>query len=133
MQHFLRPVGEYRRETRLIPTYIEDSATYLAKQTGKPIEECRDFVRQQISPGGQFELEIPDALVLVRNRLGDRELKTMPFTQFLEGVMESNEILSPSMAAYVPPEVRKSILGEYIGDGPDNGRAALQRASKKCK
>ena len=115
MHHFIRPLETYTRDIRLIPTYVRDTATYISKQTGMPLEQCEEFVRREIAQGGQHALKIPDALVLVRGKNGDRKAVDMPFDEFLSSVSDSEEILSPSMAAYLPVKVKESFLGLFIG------------------
>lgn len=114
MKHFVNPTESYRRNFQILPTYVQDSATYLAKQTGRPLDECIEFVQQEISPTGGHPLQIPDAMVLVKNKLGDREIKSMPFDQYLSGVFDAGEILSPTLAAYVHPDKKESLLAQYI-------------------
>lgn len=114
MKHFVNPTESYGRRYELIPTYIRDCALYVHKQTGWPLEECEEFVRTEIGPGGDHPLVIPDAMVLVRNRHGDREKQFLPFDQYLQGVRDAGEILSPTLAAYVHPDKKESLLAQYI-------------------
>lgn len=126
MKHFVNPVETYRRDYQLIPTYLQDCAKYLSLQTGRAFEECLHYVSDAISPTGQFPLQIPEALVLVRNKLGDRERKTIPVTQYLNDVVENQEILSPTMAAYVHPDKKESLLARYIA-----GNLKRRKVAKK--
>lgn len=128
MKHFINPDESYGRSYALVPTYVEDSATYLQLQTGQPFEQCKAYVERVTAPGGQFALRIPNALVLVRNKHGDRETQEMPLDQFLQSVAERQEILSPSMTAYVHPDKHKSVLGDYI-----SGNLNLRKKAKHAK
>ncbi len=126
MKHFINPLDSYGRNYQLIPTYIEDCATYLHLQTGDPLEQCREYVRRNIGPGGRFELRIPEALVLVRDpKTGDRRPSQMPLDHFLQTVRERRQILSPSMTAYMHPDDRKSLLADYI-----SGNLQLRKKAK---
>lgn len=115
MKHFMKPLESYRRDYDLIGTYIQDTATYLARRTGQPMERCVEFVKESIHPNtGRRPLHIPDALLLQRNKYGDRERTAMPFTTFLRDIQEKGEILSPSLASYVHPSKKRSLLAQYI-------------------
>lgn len=113
--HFVRPSAEYQRETNHIPTYIRHSATYLQKMSGKSFEECVEFVKKTISPGGQRPLKRPMASVLIRDRrTGDRSLQRMPFDQFYSDAIQNKEILAPNMTGYLNADVKESIPAQYI-------------------
>lgn len=114
MKHFIKPLDHYKRDYDLVGTYVHGMATYLSTVRGRPLQECIDYVRASIAPGGRRELRIPLARVLVRNKFGDRERRSIPFDKLLEDVRDKREILSPSLTAYVHPDVKMSILAEYI-------------------
>ena len=114
MKQFVNDTTSYRRDFALIPTYVKDAASYLSLQTGRPFEECKQFIETSLKPGGQFELKIPQAMVLVRGKNGDRVLTEMRFNEFLESVQRNRQILSPSMTAYIHPDDKESLLARYI-------------------
>lgn len=114
MHHFVRPLDYYRRDYQLLPTYMQEVATYIHKQTGQPLEECLEYVKAETSPGGRHPIKIPQTMVLVKDKNGDRQIQTMPFDQYLEGVFEAREILSPTLAAYTHPDKKKSLLADYV-------------------
>lgn len=114
MEHFVRPVDYYQRDYDLVKTYVEDAAMYLHKQTNRPINECREFVNSQIAPGGPTPLRIPRALILKRNRFGDREEQEVRFDDYLNDIRDGNEILAPNLTSYLHPSKKKSLLAEYI-------------------
>lgn len=127
MDHFTNATASYVRDYDLVTTYVEDSATYLSLQTGQPIEKCREFVSKQIADGGQYALKIPRAMVLAKNKVGDREIKTVPLDRFLERCRDHKLILSPSMAAYAPSAKKRSLLAKYI-----NGNLDKRKKAKKA-
>lgn len=114
MDHFIKPVQTYTRKTNLIETYIQDNALHLHLMTQEPLERCVEFVKQSIQPGGRRALRIPQVGLLMRNKYGDRERKVMPLTMLLADIEQKREILSPSLTAYTPPDVRESSLAKYI-------------------
>ncbi len=114
MKHFVKPAESYKRQYDLIGTYIDDTSTYLHLMTHKPLDVCRAYVIKSIGEGGQRELAIPDAMVLIRNKHGDRERHVVRFDRLLADIFAKREILSPSMTAYVHPDNKVSLLAQYI-------------------
>lgn len=114
MDHFIKPVEHYQRDYNLIETYVQETATYLHKQTDQPLDNCIQYVRGQIASNGPTPLRIPRALTLKRNRHGDRVKEEVRLDEYLEDVRRSNEILAPNMTAYLHPDVKKSLLADYI-------------------
>lgn len=114
MKHFVNPPDSYQRRIDLIPTYIDECAEYLALQSGRPIDECRAFVKAETGPGGSMAMHIPEAMILERGRNGDRQIKIMKFDQYLETTFAEGNILAPTMASYVHPDKKESVLAQYI-------------------
>lgn len=126
MEHFINPRQSYQRKYDLIGTYIHDTARYLEKQTQRPYGECVEYVQREIAPGGKFALHFPNTMVLVRGPNGDRQKKFMPFNEYLERVRMNRQILSPTLAAYVHPEDKESLLAVYIA-----GNLAKRKKAKR--
>lgn len=114
MDYFVRPVESYRRNYNLIGTYVENQAFYLHKMSERPMDECVAYVKKSIGPGGRRELKIPAVGLLQRNKVGDREKVMMPLTALLQDIQSKREILSPSLTAYVNPDIHVSSLAKYI-------------------
>lgn len=114
MHHFVRPTETYTRKVNLKRTYLEDASLYLSKMRSIPLDEARAFVLSQVGKGKPHALHDPETMVLVRQPNGDREQKTMSFSEFLSSVYRGKQALSPSMTAYLPPEQKKSLLAVYI-------------------
>ena len=110
--HFVRQPNEYKRDLNVVGHYVRDAATYLHKQTGKSIEECRAFVERKIKAGGA--IVDPPTLTLTRNQHGDREKTIVPMTEYIRDVEMNNRIISPTMAVYHKPEDIPSISSEFI-------------------
>lgn len=124
MDPFINETSSYIRDYDIIPTYIKDSARYISLRTGRSLDECIEFVKKEIAPGGRFELNKPEALVLEKNSEGDRIAKSIPIDKYLEGVVQSKEILSPTLAAYTNPEIKESLLAQYIKGNLDRRKKA---------
>lgn len=117
---FFKPVEDYTRDLDIITGYITQSATYLHAMTGKPMTECEEFVKKQLRPTGSMPLKNPRSFVLDKNPQGDREMRETSFMGFLKRVEKQNLLLSPSMAAYMPEELRQSTHSQYIAEGVAN-------------
>lgn len=117
---FLRPVSEYKRDLNIVDGMLNDYARYIHLQTHAPFEECLEFVKAELRPGGAAPLRNPPALILDKNKYGDREAVNGSFMGFLARVQKENLLLSPSMAAYMPEDRRQSTHALYIEEGVAN-------------
>ncbi len=114
---FLFPSDDdYKRDFGIVRTYIEDGALYLHKNTGKPLEECRDWVKQSISKGGKHELVSPKAYILDSEENGNRKKRVLPYSQYLMTAVREDRIVAPSMTTYMHPSKKKAIQAEYTED-----------------
>lgn len=124
MNHFLKSIETYRRDVDLQKTYVMDAAKYVSTMRGISQEEALEFVARQVGPGGNHAFRDPQVMVLVRQPNGDRVQQTMRFTEFLRSVQDQKQMLSPSMTAYVHPDLKKSLLAVYIDKNLDRRKAA---------
>jgi hypothetical protein len=116
MDAFVKPLDQYQRQTDMVPAYHRAMATFLHKTTGQPLERCYNFVVRETGPRGSMPMRDPTAMVLVRQPNGDRKMEITSMQNFLETIKVEQEVLSPSMTAYVSADKDESILGMYIGD-----------------
>jgi hypothetical protein len=124
---FIRPLDHYSRRINLINDYIEDSALYLCKMSGDPIEQCRQFVRNTIKPGGSRELTIPRVHFLQRGNNGDRSERSISFLDYLNRAFANEEIMAPTMTTYLPAKKKESLLAVYI-DGNLKKRSKAKKS-----
>ncbi|MBE0438161.1 MAG: hypothetical protein IBX57_00140 [Gammaproteobacteria bacterium] len=126
--HFILTAEEYTktRDLNIVGNYIEDAALFLHKRTGKPLEQCKDYVVKVTGVNGKYRLQDPDVLSLTKHTPGNREKEVIPFSLYLKEVVEGDMVISPTMAVYVPAKVKVSILSEFI----DNN---IKRRSKSKK
>jgi hypothetical protein len=123
---FVLPDSEYVRDLNIIDGTIDDNARYISLMTQDPFEECRDFVREKLTPGGEFALRNPKALILDKNPNGDRKAVTGSVMGFIKRVEKEGLLLSPSMTAYMPESERQSTHALYIEEGVKN-RSVVKR------
>jgi hypothetical protein len=117
MSTFLRPINEYKREINVIDGYMEQTAIYLHKSTGKPMEVVREWLKKEFKKGGRFEFKAPIANVNVRDpETGDRRATRVDMATLLRTVHDKNIINSPSLTFYLPPSVKRSVLSIFIDE-----------------
>lgn len=110
--HFVKAPSEYKRNLDVLGHYVRDAATYLHKQTGRPMEACVEYVQGKVREPGV--INNPPTLVLERGENGDREKKAIPLLDHIRDVELNDRIISPTMAVYHKPEDKPSILSEFI-------------------
>lgn len=115
MQHFIMAKDDYKRDVNLVPAYIRDCATYLQLDTGIDFDECVDYVRTQVGPGGPLEIKSPEIMCLSKDTPGNRVQRTMPWDQYVGEAVQAGDIISPTLAVYANPLRHESILGKYVG------------------
>ncbi|QZA71007.1 DNA polymerase [Erwinia phage AH06] len=108
MDLFINHPSEYKRDYRIYHHYCEGKAVALSKITGRPMDEALEYVKRVTGENGKFALVDPRVKVLIRNKVGDRELKYTTFNKFLKAVEDRGAILSPSLTAYMHPKEKVS-------------------------
>lgn len=114
---FFRDYEDYDRDLDVVGGYIENTAHYLARRSGRPYDEMVEFVKSEIQ-SDDFQGNDPETLTLQRKKNGDREITHPTFTQYIRHVAEHDLIMSPTMAVYLNAEQKESVLADYlIGKG----------------
>ena len=111
---FVLDKSEYKRDIRMIEHYLDHSATYLSKMSNRPYEECLDYVKKQIAPGGKFYTEPRRVMFLERNEFGDREKKVDTFENYLYDAIKYQRLTAPNFTIYKSPKEKKSWLTEFV-------------------
>lgn len=117
---FFKPVESYTRDLDIVGGALNDYAKFIQLNTGDPFEQCLEFAKTALRPGGVYELNNPRTLVLDKDMNGDRKKKETTFMGFLNRVQKQNLLLSPSLTAYLPESVRQSTHSIYIAEGVKN-------------
>lgn len=129
---FIKPANHYRRDLDVLGNYRRDMAIYLSKMTGKSLELCQSWVNEQTSAGGRLAIKDPEVLHLARNRYGDREQKTLTYTEYLGNIKERKLLFSPAMTVYENPNRNRSLLSDYVM-GNIEGRALVKEEAFEYK
>lgn len=114
---FVLPAQEYKRDLDIVGAYVTQTSFFLHRQTGRPLETCKQFIRGQLRKDGKFPLKNPPVLALKQISPGNRERVDESFLGYIQEVVDTNRILSPSMVCYERPEVNKSTSAAYIEGG----------------
>jgi len=125
---FILDTNEYVRDVNIFKHYVDDSASYLAHMTGKPYDDCVKFVITSLKPNGEFEFKDPKIHYLERGRNGDRERKVGKLSEYINSAVKENDLIAPTLTTYLSPEVKKSLLVDFI-----DGNVAARGKAKKEK
>lgn len=114
MSTFTNPVNEYRREYDTMNVAMGDLVETLKISKGISHEEATTYVMKVTAPDGTFPVQNPELVYLRRKPNGDRVSEVGTLREYLEDKVHQNLIIAPNLTIYERPEVRKSILAEYI-------------------
>lgn len=132
---FVWPSEKYQRNINVLASYVEDSARYIHQMTGQPMDVCTSFIRSNLKSTGLFPFKDPTVSLMERKENGDRqEVESTLFTYLAESIRDK-ELIAPTFTTYLSPEVKKSVLVDFI-DGNVEGRSKAKKemfAAKKAK
>ena len=111
---FVLQPNEYKRDLNVVGHYTRDAAMYLHKRTGESLERCVEFVRKRVTPSHPQGIKNPDALILSRNKHGDRQKGVVPLLDYIQDVEQNDRIIAPTMTVYHNPETIPSVCSDFI-------------------
>jgi len=114
---FVLPKDQYTRDLNLLKGYFDQNIHFLTTMTGQPKEKAMNFLKRNLSRGGDFPLRDPNMLVLKQESPGNRVKTEMTLLTYVRTVTDSKRILSPSMVCYENPEVLKSPSAIFVEKG----------------
>lgn len=129
---FLKDIDFYQRDIDPIGQYADQTAFYISKMTGKPIERCREVLIQSIQDKTFPAVKNPTVHYFERNEYGDRHPNKDSLRNYIKSTFESGDILAPTFTTYHPPSVKKSLLVDFI-DSNVKQRAIAKKAAAKAK
>lgn len=112
---FTLPKTDYKRDLHVVKNYIQQAAYYLHTMTGRPLEECQQWVIDGTKADGAFPVKDPTVRYLERGENGDRTEKTTTFLGYLNESIKNRELIAPTFTTYLHPSIKKSILATFIG------------------
>lgn len=113
--HFVLPRDQYSRDLNVLGHYVEDSALYLHKRTGKDLATCLNYVKTHTAPGGKLAVTDPDVMALTKHRPGQRDKEQVKLSAYFRDMEENDRIISPTMAVYHNPGKLQSLSSDFIG------------------
>lgn len=115
MSYLDRPPEYYNQHIDIVENALRDSAFYLHKMTGQPLEKCREYVVRTTAPDGKFKLRDPKVTYIVKDEItGDRSEDVTTLRQYINMVKQENLIVVPTLTAYVQKAEKPSFLGTEI-------------------
>jgi hypothetical protein len=112
---FVNSPGDYKRDINPVSHYIKDSAEYLHIMTGRPLDECKEFVKRQVKE----KMNDPRVTYLQRGENGDRSLQETTFLGYLSSSVKAKELIAATFTTYANP---KRILSPYVSFIDENIR-----------
>lgn len=111
---FISPADAYVREIDLVRHYIHDQASHLSVMTGIDMAEATAFVKTKLRKDGEFPLQDPTAVFLERDfETGDRSQNAIPMSEYINDILQMDNIFAPTFTTYLPPKVRVSPLSVF--------------------
>ena len=114
MSLFTKPVDEYVRDVDIMKAYQHNLSVGMAKLTGLDLDVCSKHIELVTAKDGRLEFEDKPMKYVGRDVNGDRELKLTTFLKYIKNIDNNNLILSPSLTAYLPPSVTKSVTAIFL-------------------
>lgn len=111
---FVLDANQYKRNLTLMKDYLDDTSLYLSTMTGKPLEECRAYVRASISKGGKFAFKDPRIMFLERGENGDREQKEGTLLKYINDSIKEEDLIAPTLTTYLNAKKIQSPLALFI-------------------
>lgn len=126
---FLRPIEYYNRELDPINDYLRQSSFFMSKMTGRQQEECRAELVTKLRNKTFPRVKNPRVNYYYRDEHRDRHQGETTLSDYLKSTIEDDEIIVPTFTTYVKPEVRKSLLVEFIDTNVEKRAAYRKEAS----
>lgn len=110
---FILPDSHYVRDLNFIGSAAQQAALYLHKLTKDPIDQCYNFIRENLKPGGLFPIYNPRVRYLDSTNEGNRKEELTTMLEFLDVVTERKYILASNLTAYNHPDDKESFTAMY--------------------
>lgn len=104
----------YKRDIHPVKHYIDQGAWHLHLQTGKPYEECAEYVKNVIKTRSLGNIKNPKVRYLERMENGDREPRELTLTGYIQEIIRNEEIMAPTMTTYIATKKQQSVYADFI-------------------
>jgi hypothetical protein len=123
---FLKPASEYKRDIDPIKHYISQSAYFLHKQKGKPVDYYREQLKKKLFDGSIAGVCNPTVTHYERGENGDRFVAKTGLYQYISSVYNSGKIIAPTFTTYLSAKEQPSLLVDFV-----DANVALRSKAKK--
>ncbi|CAM8750759.1 DNA polymerase [Klebsiella phage vB_KpM_Centimanus] len=110
---FTRTAKDYKRDLGVHESYVIQTALFIQRSTGRPFEECRQFVIDELN-NPETGLVDPTFCMLERDENLDQSPIMIPFSKYLSDILENEWLMAPTFTVVLPPHQKLSLLSEYI-------------------
>jgi hypothetical protein len=111
---FSRDDSFYQRQINPISDYLRQSALYLHIMTGDNINDCINFIKKTLQTDKINETRDPVVVYFERQQNGDRIKSYIRLSQYIKDINNRNYILAPSFTCYLPPEILRSHMSDFV-------------------
>lgn len=123
---FILDIKEYKKDVDLVKHYVDQASFFLSINTNTDIEQCKEFVKNQLKPGGKFEFKDPRITYTFRENFEDRVKVEGGLLEYINESLKNEDIIAPTLTTYVNPSVRESLLVSYV-DGNIKSRGLAKK------
>lgn len=124
---FILTAEQYKRTINPIGDYVEQTAFYIATETGRDIEDCKKFVRAKLKDGTFQKIRDPKIRFFERQDNGDRIPVEGTLNGYITSSLQEKDLIAPSMTTYINADKTESLLVSYIDDNV-KGRSIAKKA-----
>lgn len=125
---FILPDSSYVRDLDMVGSAIAQTALYISKRSGDPIDTCLAFVKEQMKPDGKFPFYDPRIEYLDSTNEGNRVLKEGTMSGYLREVHKKKYTMAATFTCYYHPDEKESFTAAYA-----IGEYANRKANKDKK
>ena len=112
--YFTLEDDEYKRDLDPVHHYIEQAAFYLSKTKNKPIEECKELVKNALRDRVKFpNIRNPRVIHYQKQENGDKRIETSSLTKYIQNIIDNKELIAPSFTSYINSSNIKSMISEF--------------------
>jgi len=113
---FLREPTKYTRDLDVLKNANYLAANYLHLNTGKPFNECLEYIIEHENKNGDIATKSKQLNVLKRQPNGDRAKAIISFDSVLKNSEKTKAIIMPNMVLYDHPDTNMSCISKYLDD-----------------
>lgn len=107
---FFLNINDYKRNINPITNYKNQMSLYISKMRGIPIDQAQKIVVDIINKN----MKNPTVKFFQRENFQDRVVAQQSLLGYINDSITNDTIMVPTFTVYVNPNVKKSIIGEFL-------------------